>query len=184
MPKKRLKRARTTACQQEQIRRTRKNKTLQPNHPWNLAKQSFYTVLNSMSEEIYRDRCKNKQHHYVNCFLIVGNKIISGGTDNTIKVWNSETFHCEYTLEAHTGSVLYLLQVENKLLSCSTDSLIKVWDMETWQCERTLEGHRFPVYAMMQAGDTLVSGSTDKAIIEWDIHSWSCTSTTQPQEKL
>ncbi len=34
-----------------------------------------------------------------------GDTIVSGSTDRTLKVWNSETGGCEHTLYGHTSTV-------------------------------------------------------------------------------
>jgi E3 ubiquitin-protein ligase TRAF7 len=56
-----------------------------------------------------------------------GDKLISGSDDNTIKVWNTDTWACERTLEGHTGTVNSLVRHGDKLISGSADSTIKVW---------------------------------------------------------
>jgi WD40 repeat protein len=58
--------------------------------------------------------------------VVHGDKLISGSSDNTIKVWNNDTWACERTLESQDGSVLFLSVHGDKLLSAG-DSAVKVW---------------------------------------------------------
>ncbi|XP_004510881.1 zinc finger CCCH domain-containing protein 62-like isoform X2 [Cicer arietinum] len=53
--------------------------------------------------------------------------LYSGSMDQTIKVWNLDTFECTVTLHGHTGPVTSLRCWDNFLLSGSSDCTIKVW---------------------------------------------------------
>jgi WD40 repeat protein len=56
-----------------------------------------------------------------------GDKLISGSDDRTIKVWRTDTWTCERTLEGHTAAVAALVVHGDKLISGSWDQTIKVW---------------------------------------------------------
>ena len=142
-----------------------------------LANHSFYSLLNLLSDGITNQLRLIGKHHYVNCIIVVDDKILSGGADSTIKIWNSTTFQCETTIDAHSAAVLYLLQMKDKVLSCSADNSIKVWNTLTWKCERTLTGHEHGVYTLMKEGDTVVTASVDRTIKVWNTSNWECTST-------
>jgi WD40 repeat protein len=78
-----------------------------------------------------------------------------------IKVWSTDTWTCERTLEDHTRVVISLAVYGDKLVSGSSDHNIKVWSTVTWACERTLEDHGGTVCSLMVHGDKLISGSYD-----------------------
>jgi WD40 repeat protein len=50
--------------------------------------------------------------------LVHGDKLISGCSDRTIKVWNADTWACERTLEGHTGAVVSLAVHGDGLPTC------------------------------------------------------------------
>jgi WD40 repeat protein len=56
-----------------------------------------------------------------------GDKLTSGSEDCTIKVWSSDTWTCERTIEGHDAALNSLLMHGDKLLSGSDDETIKVW---------------------------------------------------------
>jgi WD40 repeat protein len=59
--------------------------------------------------------------------MVHGDKLISGYDDNTIKVWSTDTWVCENTLEGHRDNVNSLLMHGDKLLSGSDDKSVRVW---------------------------------------------------------
>jgi WD40 repeat protein len=64
---------------------------------------------------------------YVYSLVVHGDKLISGSRDHTIKVWSTDTWACERTLEGHTNSVTSLVVHGDKLFSGSGDETVKVW---------------------------------------------------------
>jgi WD40 repeat protein len=66
--------------------------------------------------------------HTVSCLVVHGDKLISGSYDNKIKVWSTDTWTCERTLEGHGDDSVYSLVVHgDKLLSGGYDQTVKVW---------------------------------------------------------
>lgn len=55
------------------------------------------------------------------------NRLYSGSRDNTIKVWDLNSFQCIQTLKGHIGAVMSVLCWNEWLLSCSLDGTIKAW---------------------------------------------------------
>jgi F-box and WD-40 domain protein CDC4 len=58
--------------------------------------------------------------------VVHGDTLISGSDDCTIKVWSTDTWACERTLEGHDDAVIFLVVHGNKLISGSYDHTIKV----------------------------------------------------------
>jgi WD40 repeat protein len=57
-----------------------------------------------------------------------GDKLISGSNDSTIKVWRTDTWACERTIEDPADEDLTgLVVLGDKLFAGSTCSSIKVW---------------------------------------------------------
>ena len=102
--------------------------------------------------------------------------MISGSSDNTIKIWDVETGTEKFTLEGHSSSVkaIALTPDGKTLISASDfwwDNTIKIWDLVTGTEKFTLEGHSDWVRAIAVTSDgkTMISGSYDKTIKIWDL---------------
>ena len=95
-----------------------------------------------------------------------GNKIISGSSDETIKVWDLYRGEELQTLSGHSDSVYSVVVTPdgNQIISGSRDKTIKVWDLQTGKELRTLTGHSDWVYSVVVTpdGNKIISGSRDK----------------------
>ncbi|KIM26666.1 hypothetical protein M408DRAFT_72315 [Serendipita vermifera MAFF 305830] len=103
-----------------------------------------------------------------------GTRIVSGSSDNTIRVWDAETGETlTGPLEGHTDEVssVSFFPDGTRIISGSFDHTIRVWDaatgekvMEPW------EGHddQISSVAISPDGIRIVSGSNDKTIRVWD----------------
>ena len=67
----------------------------------------------------------------MHCLTIYKNKLFSGCSDRTIRVWDADTHAHVATLDGHTNWVNCLTIYKNKLFSGSGDGTIRVWDEET-----------------------------------------------------
>jgi eukaryotic-like serine/threonine-protein kinase len=111
-----------------------------------------------------------------------GKRLVSGGLDNTVKVWDAQTGQEILTIKSHTDAVSSVAFSPDgkRLVSGSWDNTLKVWDAQTGQETLTLKGHtgrsvafipagRFESVAFSSDGKRLASsGSQDGAIKVWD----------------
>ncbi|KAL5062086.1 hypothetical protein RYX36_023823 [Vicia faba] len=90
------------------------------------------------------------------CLTVGANKMLySGSKDQSIKVWDLDTFECKMTLNAHADEVTSLLCWDNFLLSGSSDCTIKVW-------YKTMEDTLEVAYSHnVENGVVALSGMTD-----------------------
>jgi len=102
-----------------------------------------------------------------------GNFVLSGSTDNTLKLWNVNTGREIRTFRGHSGSVnsVSFSPDGNFVLSGSTDKTLKLWNVNTGREIRTFRGHSGSVNSVSFSpdGEYAVSGSNDKSLILWDI---------------
>ena len=123
-------------------------------------------------------------------------QIISGSSDNDIKVWDltsktSQVSHgaqsdviidCVKTLKGHADLVwCFLIEPIKKqtLLSASWDNTIKVWNLTNMELVRTLEGHTSIVWclAFVSQQRYVASGSFDNNIKVWSMENGECVKT-------
>lgn len=80
-------------------------------------------------------------------------KLISGGGDRVIKVWDwDDDLWCINTLRGHTGHVLALEADDMRLVSGSTDHTVRLWDWTD------------PDYVPPVPASTLDSGTTASSL--------------------
>ncbi|KAF9920638.1 hypothetical protein FBU30_009503 [Linnemannia zychae] len=99
--------------------------------------------------------------------------IITGGLDNTLKIWDADMGECLNTLFGHVEGVWSLAFDKLRIISGSLDRTIKVWDTESGRCLYTLTGHEGPVTCVGLGDTRIVSGSDDGVVFVWDygVHS-------------
>ena len=101
-----------------------------------------------------------------------GTLLASGGTDNTVRLWDLTNEGKSVVLKKHLGWTNALaFSPDGKLLaSGSTDKTVQLWDTTTGEPLTTFTDHINGITALAFApdGTTLVSGSADGTIRFWD----------------
>jgi len=97
-------------------------------------------------------------------------KIVSGGEDKTIIVWNRETRKQEKVIQEHTG-IVHTLQFTDKLLvSGGGDNVIKLFDIaDDYKCQATIQAHSKGVRCIQIDQNLLFSGAYDHTVKMWDV---------------
>ncbi|KAK3364026.1 HET-R [Lasiosphaeria hispida] len=117
-----------------------------------------------------------------------GQRLASGLSDKTIKIWDPMSGQCLETLQGHRNWVVSVAFSPDgqRLTSGSADKTIKIWDPTSGQCLETLQGHHSWVssVAFSPDGQRLASGSFDKTIKIWDPTSRQCLETLQGHHGL
>lgn len=111
--------------------------------------------------------------------------IISGSSDNEIKVWDMDFNKSTRTMRGHEDLVwCFLIRRKNisypALISGSWDNTIKVWNLCNGDLIHTLDGHTSIVWCLTFLNEDekrVVSGSFDNTIKIWCIESGACLRT-------
>ncbi len=102
-----------------------------------------------------------------------GQKLVSGGLDDAIRVWNLDTGALLHTLTGHTKPVncLAISPDSQTLASGSDDHSIRLWNLEAGSKLQPLIGHSRDVNAVTfhQDGQTLASGGDDRTARLWSL---------------
>ena len=140
-----------------------------------------------------------------------GNTLASGGSDKTIRLWDTNTMKIKWTLTGHTKEIWTLAFTPDGLTLASgcRDGSIYLWDTLTGKYSRSVIGnglfteppplprkdddpphiktrHRSAVSALLFSDDgkTLVNGNSDGTIHFWDMNSLQIRSTLLGQSGL
>jgi WD40 repeat protein/serine/threonine protein kinase len=103
---------------------------------------------------------------------------LSGGWDNTLRLWDLAKGQCLRTFEGHTGSVTSVAFSRDgrRALSGSHDKTLRLWDVAEGQCLRMFEGHTkwATSVAISRDGRWGLSGSLDNTLRLWDLNTGQC----------
>ncbi|KAL3571187.1 hypothetical protein D5086_028436 [Populus alba] len=131
--------------------------------------------------------CKHKiTAHEGGCASILfeynSGKLISGGQDRSIKMWDTNTGSLSHTLYGCLGSVLDLsITHDNRsIIAASSSNNLYVWDVTTGRVRHTFTGHADKVCAVDVSKIStrhVVSAAYDRTIKVWDLQKGFCTNT-------
>ncbi|HMV46628.1 MAG TPA: caspase family protein [Blastocatellia bacterium] len=117
----------------------------------------------------------------VNALLFADDKLVTGSSDQSIKVWNAATRNQIVKLSGHTAEVRALaVSADGKwLASGAADGAIKIWQTGDWREVQTLKGHEGAVFALAFSNDgkRLASGGADKTVKLWNTANWQSVQT-------
>ncbi|XP_062522205.1 uncharacterized protein LOC134196990 isoform X2 [Corticium candelabrum] len=128
----------------------------------------------------------------ISCVQFDEQRIVSGSSDKTIKVWDIRTNKpwSALTLAGHSATVRCLHLSGDRLVSGSADRTIKVWDLKNtgkdWSsaaCRVTMIGHMHTVRCLQVDENKVVSGSYDRTLKVWDLSSGQCHLTLRGHEE-
>ncbi|KAJ1909258.1 hypothetical protein H4219_006429 [Mycoemilia scoparia] len=115
----------------------------------------------------------------VKCVTYVGeycSYVASGSSDNTIRIWDTDTGECKSILTGHTSRIwdLAVDKTGTKLFSASGDRTVKVWDIRDVskpQCLKTIEDAEGDVYsvALTPLDTHVIMAGYDRAIRLYDL---------------
>lgn len=98
-----------------------------------------------------------------------GTVIVSGSTENILRVWDPRTSARNMKLRGHTENVRALVVSPdgNQVVSGSSDGTIKVWNLGQQRCIQTIHVHKEGVWALLMSDNFqyIISGSRDRNII-------------------
>jgi WD40 repeat protein len=104
-------------------------------------------------------------------FSADGSRLITGGADACLKIWDARTGQNTHTLSGHAATVTAcaISPGAGTIVSGSDDSSLKIWDGESGREIRTLSGHADRVTACAFSPDCrrIVSASRDRTLKVW-----------------
>ena len=134
------------------------------------------------SQGLVQEECLFAQGHsneiYSTAYSPDGQRILTGSSDKTAKVWNAQTGACLLTLKGHwegVNSTAYSPDGQ-RIITGSSDKTAKVWNAQTGACLLTLKGHWEGVNSTAYSldGQRIITGSSDKTAKVWNAQTGAC----------
>ncbi|ORY89421.1 WD40-repeat-containing domain protein [Leucosporidium creatinivorum] len=108
-----------------------------------------------------------------------GKQLVSGSSDNTVRIWDTSTSNCTTIMRGHRSRIWDVDATTNgdRIASASGDRTVKVWNWqaeeELQRCATTLEGNLGDVYAARwhPMGNHIATGGYDKIVRLFDVES-------------
>ncbi len=102
-----------------------------------------------------------------------GRRLVSGGSDGTVRVWDLASKKELMCLKGHEGAVRHVVFTPDgsKLLTSGEDGTVRLWDATTGKQLKCFTGHEGPVAKMIVApnGRRLIACGTDGTIRIWPL---------------
>ncbi|MGD0018545.1 MAG: hypothetical protein ABSD62_04765 [Candidatus Limnocylindrales bacterium] len=104
-----------------------------------------------------------------------GRRLVSGGDDHTVRIWDLASGRLERTLKGHTDSVRAVAVTPDgrRIVSGGTFDAVRVWDLASGQFVHTVAGQAGyrAVYtvAVTPDGERLVWGGAGPSVQVWDL---------------
>jgi WD40 repeat protein len=105
---------------------------------------------------------------------------VTGGTDETIRVWDLATGRMLHVHETPGRFARLAFSPDGQYLATATeDGIVRLWRFDPWELVREFKGHTGTVYSVAYAPDGryLVSGGDDATARIWDVQSGSAINT-------
>lgn len=138
-------------------------------------------------ESIVPSICKQRiSAHGGGCAAIVfeynSSRLVSGGQDRAVKLWDTTTGALLQTFNGCMGSVLDLSMTHDNrnIIAASSSNSLVVWDANTGRLRHSLTGHVDKVCAVdvnKFSSRHIVSAAYDRTIKIWDLQKGYCVNT-------
>jgi WD40 repeat protein len=110
-----------------------------------------------------------------------GKRIVTGGEDMTLRLWNTSDGKCINVLSGHSGPISTIACSPDGTLavSGSDDKTIRLWRLSDGRCIKVLSGHSKYVMCVVFSpdGQYVASASMDKSVRIWRISTGECALT-------
>ncbi|KZO94713.1 WD40 repeat-like protein [Calocera viscosa TUFC12733] len=110
--------------------------------------------------------------------------IVSGGRDNSVRVWHRANQELHRVMNGHEGPVNCVILQGSTLVSASGDAKLIMWNIETGEILRRFEGHSRGIACVALTTHRIISGSKDPYMKLYDSDTGACLETVKGHHDL
>ena len=105
-----------------------------------------------------------------------GTRLVSAGSDRSLRVWNVRTGECERVMHGHTSTIrcVHVVPHVPVAITGSRDGTLRVWDLAAGRVQHVLAGHQHSVRCLAVHDKYVASGSYDFTCRVWDWTTGRC----------
>lgn len=106
--------------------------------------------------------------------ILENNRLASLSFDNTVKIWNTSTGKCEYTLQ-HDNTIESMCIFSNLIItgeSYNPDPKVRVWNPDTGKCNLIISGNLGGVGSIIVGKNKIICSSGNYIHKEYKIRIW------------
>ena len=110
-----------------------------------------------------------------------GTRLMSAGSDRSLRVWNIRTGECERVMHGHTSTIrcVHVVPHVPVAITGSRDGTLRVWDLAAGRVQHVLAGHQHSVRCLAVHDKYVASGSYDFTCRVWDWTTGQCVHVLQ-----
>jgi WD40 repeat protein/nucleoside phosphorylase len=106
-----------------------------------------------------------------------GSRIVSGGEDGKLRLWDASTYTLLHTFEGHSGGVMScnFSADGGRIVSGGRNGKLQLWDASSYALQHTFEAHSGGVWSCNFSADggRIVSGGRDGKLLLWDASTYA-----------
>lgn len=100
-----------------------------------------------------------------------GSRLVSGSSDNSIKIWTVQPFQMIKEIKGHSAAVTSVAFINDSVvLSASRDRTLRTWNVDSATILSFINAHAADITSMALSSDSIffITGSTDHTVKIWN----------------
>jgi WD40 repeat protein len=105
------------------------------------------------------------------CLTPDGARLVTGGDDHTVRIWDTRTWEAQHVLRKHGAYVREVAAGDAVAVSGAEDDTVRFWDLASGRSPRAVKAHRehLRTVAIAPDGRLAASAGLDNQLLLWDV---------------